>query len=249
MAHFILVHGMFHGGWSWDRVRAELEARGHTVDAPDLAGCGSDRTDPAHATLEGWAAQIALLVQAAADRGARPVLVGHSRGGLVISQAAERCAPSLCRLIYVTALMLPDGLKMSEIPTLVEKHGIDSPPIGGAPVPNSAGTALLADRAMIGQIYGGVGPDDFKWAMERVTDEPLAPLRTRLSLSEKYRSVPRVYVRCVDDDLIPVGVQDAMIAESPPVDVVDMAADHMVILTRPVELAAILESKAADCPS
>ena len=36
MASFSLVHGAWHGGWCWDAVRAELEARGHVVHTPDL---------------------------------------------------------------------------------------------------------------------------------------------------------------------------------------------------------------------
>ena len=31
MATFSLVHGAWHGGWMWNRLRAELEARGHVV--------------------------------------------------------------------------------------------------------------------------------------------------------------------------------------------------------------------------
>jgi hypothetical protein len=32
MATYLLVHGSMHGGWVWDRLRAELESRGHNAD-------------------------------------------------------------------------------------------------------------------------------------------------------------------------------------------------------------------------
>jgi pimeloyl-ACP methyl ester carboxylesterase len=68
MASFSLVHGAWHGGWCWDSVRAELEARGHEVHAPDLP------CEDIDAGLEEYAAAVP-----AAD-----VVVGHSLGGFTI---------------------------------------------------------------------------------------------------------------------------------------------------------------------
>jgi Alpha/beta hydrolase family len=68
MASFSLVHGAWHGGWCWDGVRAELEARGHAVHAPDLP------CEDVTAGVEEYAAAVP-----AAD-----VVVGHSLGGLTI---------------------------------------------------------------------------------------------------------------------------------------------------------------------
>lgn len=83
MATYSLVHGAWHGGWAWDRVRAELQARGHVVHAPDLA-CD----DPAAGVVE-YAAAVP-----AAD-----VVVGHSLGGLTIA-----VLPAVVR-VYVSALV------------------------------------------------------------------------------------------------------------------------------------------------
>ena len=68
MASFSLVHGAWHGGWCWDAVRAELEARGHVVHTPDLP------CDDVTAGVEEYAAAVPP-----AD-----VVVGHSLGGLTI---------------------------------------------------------------------------------------------------------------------------------------------------------------------
>jgi hypothetical protein len=54
---FVLIHGAWHGGWCWDKVIAELEARGHTAEAPTMPGMnpGDDCTlmeiDGGHETL------------------------------------------------------------------------------------------------------------------------------------------------------------------------------------------------------
>jgi hypothetical protein len=68
MASFSLVHGAWHGGWCWDAVRTELEARGHDVEAPDLP------CEDVDAGVEEYAAAVP-----AAD-----LVVGHSLGGFTI---------------------------------------------------------------------------------------------------------------------------------------------------------------------
>ena len=68
MASFSLVHGAWGGGWLWDPLRAELEARGHVVHAPDLP------CEDLAAGVEEYAAAVPP-----AD-----VVVGYSLGGLTI---------------------------------------------------------------------------------------------------------------------------------------------------------------------
>jgi Alpha/beta hydrolase family len=76
------VHGAWHGGWAWDFVRAELEARGHTVHAPDLP-CEDVGLGP-----EDYAAVVP-----AAD-----VVVGHSLAGVVIPHVDAGVRVHLCAL-------------------------------------------------------------------------------------------------------------------------------------------------------
>lgn len=83
MATYSLVHGAWHGGWAWDLVRAELEARGHVVHTPDLP------CDDVGATLDDYAACVPP-----AD-----VLVGHSLAGLVIPRLPARAHVFLCSLV------------------------------------------------------------------------------------------------------------------------------------------------------
>jgi hypothetical protein len=83
MASFSLVHGAWHGGWVWDSLRSELEARGHTVAATDLP------CEDVDAGVEEYA-----RVVPAAD-----VVVGHSLGGLTIPLVAAKLHVFLCALV------------------------------------------------------------------------------------------------------------------------------------------------------
>jgi Alpha/beta hydrolase family len=83
MASFSFVHGSWHGGWAWDRVRAELERRGHDVETPDLP------CDDVSAGIPDYA-----HVVPPAD-----VVVGHSLGGLTIPLVDAQKRVYLCALV------------------------------------------------------------------------------------------------------------------------------------------------------
>ncbi len=83
MASYSLVHGAWHGGWCWDPLRAELEARGHSVHAPDL---------PCEDVEAGVAAYAAAVPPA-------DVVVGHSLGGMTIPYVEAPTHVFLCALV------------------------------------------------------------------------------------------------------------------------------------------------------
>jgi Alpha/beta hydrolase family len=83
MASFSLVHGAWHGGWAWDRLRAELERRGHVVATPDLP-------------CEDLAADIAAYARCVP---AANVVVGHSLAGLTIPRVDADVRVYLCALV------------------------------------------------------------------------------------------------------------------------------------------------------
>src|SRR5258708_8286831 len=112
MSTFVLVHGAWHGGWCWHKIVARLERLGHIVVAPDMTGHGIDRTSPAETTLETLADGIASVVTAQKEK---VVLVGHSFGGAIITEVAERLAEQIARLVYLAALVVPPGKSTLEL--------------------------------------------------------------------------------------------------------------------------------------
>jgi pimeloyl-ACP methyl ester carboxylesterase len=85
MARLVLVHGAFGGAWCWEPVAGPLTELGHTVETLDLPGGGDDDTPVAGITLESCAARVGDVLAA---RPEPAVLVGHSMGGVVVTQAA-----------------------------------------------------------------------------------------------------------------------------------------------------------------
>ena len=106
MSNFLLVHGSWSDASVWSLVTERLRAAGHNVVTPDLPAHGSDTTDPANATLAGYAEAVE---RAASDFQGPVVLVGHSMGGTVISTVAEQHPDLVSHLVYVAAFLLPSS--------------------------------------------------------------------------------------------------------------------------------------------
>lgn len=236
MATFVLIHGSWHGGWCFDEVRALLEAEGHEVIAPDLPGMGGDVAALRAVTLQGWAEFAAGLCRSAAQRPV--VLAGHSRGGLVVSQAAEVAPDAIDALVYICAMMLPDGMSRAEFKALEEPNPAFDALI--APVFGGAGT--IADPVAAPEVFAQLSPSEkIAGAMARLVAEPHGPRSTPLSLTpERWGSLPRTYVECLHDRTIPLSSQRRMQAMSPGARVVSLAADHSPFLSTPRELADAL---------
>lgn len=235
MATFVLIHGAWHGGWSFDAIRPILEAAGHTVLTPDLPGMGGTDEELAAVTLAGWADFVSNLCRDAA----KPViLAGHSRGGLVISEAAERAPDAISALVYICAMMLPGGMSREEWRAQSEPN----PAFRAIVQPHPSGVATIIQRDQAAPIFAQLSPPDrVEAALDRLMAEPDQPRLTALSVSaERYGRVPRHYIECLHDRTIPLSDQRRMQALQPCVSVTSLEADHSPFLSAPDALADAL---------
>lgn len=242
MSVFVLVHGSWHGGWCWEGVAGLLEGRGHRVFRPDLPGHGADRTPPGEVTLESCAGRVANVLAGCAEPA---FVVGHSFGGVVVSQAAELLPEAFAGSVYVCAFLLRHGQS-------VWRHGT-APPAAGDGTGSSVLTPenlLVNEQAILVDIraaakpdfYTGCPPEEIERGLDRWRPEPLAPLITPLALSEaRFGRVPRTYVHCRDDRVIPIRWQERMCRLSPCATELTMDAGHSPFLSHPDELAELLE--------
>src|SRR5580698_3561479 len=109
---FILVHGAWHGAWCWEQVEYHLGDLGAASVAVDLPGRPGDPHPVAELTLDSYVDHVVAAIEASPDP---VVLVGHSLGGLVISQTAERVPEKISSLIYLCAMLLKDGESTMDI--------------------------------------------------------------------------------------------------------------------------------------
>src|SRR3954471_3211065 len=103
MTTFGLIHGAWHGAWSWERVAAELERRGHRAVAVDLP-CD----DPAATTMDN-----AKLVATAVGDADDVVVVGHSLGG--ITAAVVPLVRPVRKVVFVAGLIPRPGRILGDV--------------------------------------------------------------------------------------------------------------------------------------
>ncbi len=240
MATFVLIHGSWHGGWCFDEVTRRLEAAGHRVIAPTLPGMGGNEAELRAVTLQGWAdfAVEQCRTLKAELNGAPVVLAGHSRGGLVVSQAAETDPDAMDALVYICAMMLPGGMSRAQFKALEQP----TPDFDALITPVGHGAGTVVDPARAAPVFAQLSPPDLVAAtLPRLLAEPHGPRSTPLRLTpERWGSLPRTYVETLHDRTIPITSQRRMQDLSPGAAVVTLDADHSPYLSAPDELTAAL---------
>jgi pimeloyl-ACP methyl ester carboxylesterase len=236
MATFVLIHGSWHGGWCFDGVKAMLEVAGHEVIAPDLPGMGGDAAALRAVTLAGWGEFAAQLCRDAAQHPV--VLVGHSRGGIVISAAAEQAPDAIDALVYVCAMMLPDGMSRAEFRSLVPPNPAYAAMVSATE--DDAGSVV--DPKLARDVFAQLSPPDaVAAAMTRLVAEPNGPRDAPLHITPaRFGSIPRTYVECTEDRTIPIESQRLMQRLVPGAKIVTLDADHSPFLSQPRALANAL---------
>lgn len=230
---FVLVHGAWCDSRVWKRVAPLLEARGHRVAAPDLPGCGANAMPFADITLASYVDEV---VRALESLPGRALLVGHSLGGLFISQAAERACERVAGLVYLSAFMLRDGESRLAVAHL-------DPDSVALKQRSRAGEDLVSfTPEAFRQVFAqDASPEDAARLVEKIPPLPTKPLGTPLALTpERYGRVARWFVKCLRDRAITPAFQDLMIGRSPVRKVYELDAGHMPTLSHAAPLATIL---------
>ncbi len=242
MAQFVLVHGSFHGAWCWERLTPLLEGRGHNVAAPNLPGSGGDPAPPGNACLETYATCIAATIDGLAGR---VVLVGHSMGGIVCSQVAERRAGRLAAVVYINGLLFRPGESLVNFLAAHRHLGVEDLVLKNMRVSADGETATFPREMAPAIFYNSCAPEDAAWATARLRPQPMQVYRDPLALTHAgYGSVRRFYVEGLRDQAVSIVYQRAMTEATPCERVFALDGDHSPFLSAPRALADILQEVA-----
>ncbi|MDP3899152.1 MAG: alpha/beta hydrolase [Mesorhizobium sp.] len=227
MPTFLLVHGSWHGPWCWDLLRPALERRGYGSVTIDLPSCGADP-----ARLGTLADDAATVSAAAAAIPGDVVVVGHSYGGAVITEATY--GPNVRRLVYLGAFMPDTGRTfVSYLPPG------DFPPYVGL---RDDGSSAVPDGQSVPAFYADCDPGLANWATgqlrlqsQRIFGHPIT--------TAAWRSLPSTYLVLTQDNALPPDFQRMFAAQAS--EVREFVSSHSPFLSRPDDLAELLISIAA----
>lgn len=241
MAHFLLIHGAWHGAWCWSAVTPFLQNAGHTAHALDLPGRGMDRAPHALVTMDHFVGAIVAVLEAATEP---MVLVAHSMGG-VIAEVAERLPGKLQALVYIAATIPANGRSLMDV--VAELSGEWTSQFQ---MSEDGWSVTLLPGAARRFLYSEAPEDTAQWADRQLCPEPIAPARTPISTTAaRFGSVPSYYVACLQDLVVPLALQRKMALSGHCRRVYELNTDHSPFLSRPAELAECLISIANhSCP-
>lgn len=227
---FVLVPGMWLGGWAWSSVAERLRADGHRAVPVTLTGVG-DRVaeDGPSVDLETHVADIVVAVEA---QPGPVVLVGHSYGGLPVTAAAARLGGRVRRVVYVDSGPLPDGTRQLDM---------------GAPVPADVPVPPRPwDRAADPVMLAGLDDDAIALLEKRSTTHPYGSVAQPLRRGGEV-TAPVALIACLfsPEQIAELraqghpffaGLGDATIHSLP--------TGHWPMLSEPARLAALLAADA-----
>jgi pimeloyl-ACP methyl ester carboxylesterase len=218
----VLVHGGFVDGSGWEGVHKILKKDGYTVTIvqnPTLSLTGD----------------VAVTKRALAALNGPSILVGHSYGGAVITEAGTD--PNVAGLVYIAAFA-PD--KNESVATLIQ----NPPP--GAPVPPimpAQDGFLFLDRAKFRASFAAdVAPDAAEFMADAQVPWGLDALNGAVT-EPAWRSKPSWYLVATNDKMIPPDAQRAM-SKRIGATVVEVKGSHAVYLSQPGEVARLIEEAA-----
>lgn len=233
------VHGACHGAWCWEAVGERFLVRGHRVMTLDLPGHGRRASEHARASVINYARTV---VDAMALEGiSRGIVVGHSMAGLVIPKVAELAPERVAHLVFLAAVVVPDGGSLFETHFTTPARAL----IQGLAHARGNGTYLYPAEMAWARWMNDLPRHHpaVQQALTRLTPQPLRPLLERVDLTHFYAmSIPRTYVRCLRDMAVPPAPAFAY-ARRLGARPIDLDADHDAMLSSPEAVARILDHR------
>jgi pimeloyl-ACP methyl ester carboxylesterase len=198
---FILIHGAWHGAWCWHKVVLLLQAKGHKVIAVDLPSHGQDPTLPEMVTMADYIQKIISIC----EEEEQVILVGHSMGGIPISQAAELLGQKkVTSLIYVDAFLPRNGDSLFSVVGMLESHNAalltKKPTLGQNIIPSEDKKTCTINPEMLEYLlYHDCSDEDIVFAKARLSKQPIAPLATPVQLTDAvFGAIPKYYILCTE---------------------------------------------------
>lgn len=222
MKNIVLVHGGFVDGAGWEGVYRVLKQDGYDVSIVQNPTISLD-------------GDVAATKRVLAGQDGAAILVGHSYGGAVITQAGNDS--KVAGLVYITAFAPDKGESVASL--------IKNPP-PGAPVPPILPPQdgyLLLDKAKFPASFAGdVEPEKAAFMADSQVPWGLEALNGTIS-EPAWKSKPSWYLIATDDKMIPPDAQRLM-SKRAGSTVVEAKGSHAIYVSQPRAVAALIEQAA-----
>jgi len=231
--HVLLVHGAWHGAWCFSALQAELDRRGVPSLAIDLPGHGASTLSLTD--FYGDAQCVADVLSSLSARGIENVvLVGHSYGGGVITQAAT-INPNVSNLVYLAAFAPEVGQSVMSQLIALPRHDTA---LGGAMVVIDEANTTINPELAQEAFYGRCSQAVINASIARLSPQPMATMTQEVTGSPR-DTISSTYVLCLQDQAVHPEHQKIMSQLCN--NVITLDTDHSPFVSMVSETADILE--------
>jgi len=220
--HVVLVHGGFVDGSGWQGVYKALKKNGYNVSIVQ---------NPTNSLAD----DVAVTKRALAGQDGPAILVGHSYGGVVVTEAGND--PRVAGLVYIAAFVPDKGESVASL--------IQNPPPGAAvpPILPPQDGYLFLDRAKFAASFAAdVTPADAAFMADSQVPWGLDALNGAVT-QPAWKSKPSWSLVATDDKMIPPDAQRAM-SKRAGATVAEVKGSHAVYVSQPEAVASIIEQAA-----
>lgn len=232
MAHYLFIHGAWHGSWCWDKISSHLKAKDCRFSTIDLPGRGINPLPFNKITL---ATHVDHLLKIISSIEEEVILVAHSMGGLIASQVAEEIPHRIKKIIYIAGFLPQNG---DSLISLSEKYNHKNTPQGI--VIDFENHCISVEKDAIANLfYHCSSKTDIDHAKIASCKEAYLPFIGTVSLSEKYYNIPKLYIQCTLDKAITIEAQKSM-CERVPCDIKVLETDHSPFFSEPEKLVNLI---------
>lgn len=232
--NFVLCHGAFADETAWTRVTPQLEAAGARVEVVTLPGhSDADSARAGGVTLADYVAAVNAKLDAA---GAPVVLVGHSMGGVVITQTAEQYPDKITALVYLSAYLPENGKALQNYAMDPESK------LGpGLKIDLEHGVGTIGPDTMRAAFFNTSSEADAQMGLARLRPEPLQPFGTPVQTSAaSFGRVRRYYITTLKDQAVGPALQKSMYEAQPVEKLYSLDCDHSSYFSATNDLVRIL---------
>jgi pimeloyl-ACP methyl ester carboxylesterase len=204
------------------------------VIAPDLPGHGADSTPLTARPYEMYAPKVCEVLGRLEDRA---ILVGHSSGGMILTEVARRSSERIKSLVYLSAFLLPSGKTPRDVMTMDTESLLQA----CLEIDLERRVSIVKTECAKSVFYGDCNENDAQWAIDRLQPEPLIPPGPLVANGEDSESrIPRFYIECLQDKALGPRMQRWMYTESRCDGVYSLPTSHSPFLSAPTALTQYL---------
>lgn len=237
----LLLHGAWHAGATWDAVATPLRQRGFEVLTPDLPGHGTNEVPSQKVSLRHYVDAVHKLLQSLASPA---IVVGHSMAGMVLAQSTSNFPELIREAIYLCAYLPRDGESVFDLIALERGEGGALAIEQALRMSDDKRTCGVDPTLASSLFYGDVEANTAAHAVTALRPQSTLPLAGKVKLNEEnFAQVPRTYICCTRDQVIPLEQQHRMVQRQPCQELLQVDSDHSPFLSHPDLLVEILTAR------